>query len=137
MSNKTDEKSLSNFTGWMWAVAVAGFLLVAATAGFFLYQAYQAVTGDSAPAEIVIETGEVERTAGGYLVPIEVTNPGEEVASGLLIEGTLLEGDTAVETSSVTFDYVPVGSGRRGSLIFREDPRQYELEVQARGYALP
>jgi uncharacterized protein (TIGR02588 family) len=134
MSNKTDEKHVSNFTGWMWAVAVSGFLLVAGTAGFFLYQAF---TGDSAPAEIVIETGEVESTAGGYLVPIEVTNPGEEVASGLLVEGTLLEGDTAVETSSITFDYVPVGSGRRGSLIFREDPRQYELEVQARGYALP
>ena len=28
-------------------------------------------------------------------------------------------------------------SARRGRLLFRADPRQYEVEVQARGYALP
>ena len=84
-----------------------------------------------------IETGEIVNNAGGYLVPIEVTNLGGEVAAGLLVEGVLLDGDTVVETSSATFDYVPVGSLRHGGLIFREDPRAYELEVQARGYALP
>jgi len=134
MSTDNGKKQVKNFTGWMWIVAAAGFLLVAATVGFFLYQAF---TDSGAPAEIVIETGEIVNNAGGYLVPIEVTNHGEEVAAGLLVEGVLLDGDTVVETSSVTFDYVPVGSLRHGGLIFREDPRAYELEVQARGYSLP
>ncbi len=134
MSKENGKKQAKNFTGWMWVVAGAGFLLVAATVGFFLYQAF---TDNDAPAEIVIETGEIVNNAGGYLVPIEVTNLGGEVAAGLLVEGVLLDGDTVVETSSATFDYVPVGSLRHGGLIFREDPRAYELEVQARGYALP
>lgn len=132
--SNNDEKQAKNFTGWTWAVAVAGFLIVIGTVSFFLYQAF---TGSGAPAEIVIETGEIVSNSGGYLVPIEVTNHGEEVAAGLVVEGVLLDGDTAIETSSVTFDYVPVGSMRRGGLIFRKDPHSYELEVQARGYALP
>lgn len=134
MSKSSNAKGVRNFTGWMWAVAGAGFLLVALTVGFFVYQA---LSRNDAPAEIVIETGEIVGTAGGFLLPIEVINHGREVAAGLLIEGALLDGETEVETSSVTFDYVPVGSTRRGRLLFREDPRQYEVEVQARGYALP
>lgn len=139
MSRKSDdekngEKKASNIPNWSWLVAAVGLLLVAGTVGFFLYQAF---TGDGSPAEIVIETDEVVRNTGGYLVPIRVINHGDEVAAGLLVEGALMDGETEVETSSVTFDYVPVGSVRRGGLIFREDPRGYELEVQARGYALP
>jgi uncharacterized protein (TIGR02588 family) len=131
---KNGEKQAANIPGWSWVVAGFGLLLVAGTVAFFLYQAF---TGGDAPAEIVIETGEVVSNAGGYLVPIEVTNHGDEVAAGLVVEGTLMDGETPVETSTMTFDYVPVGSIRNGDLIFREDPREYELEVQARGYALP
>ena len=135
MSQKSDNKKQTHTrTGLMWAVAGAGGLLVALTVGFFLYQA---LTRDDGPAELVIATGEVVATAGGFLLPVEVSNHGREVAAGLLVEGTLLAGETAVESSSLTFDYVPVGSARRGRLLFRADPRQYELEVQARGYALP
>ena len=88
-------------------MAVAGFLIVIGTVSFFLYQAF---TGSGAPAEIVIETGEIVSNSGGYLVPIEVTNHGEEVAAGLGVGGILLDGETAGQTSSGTFDYVPAGS---------------------------
>jgi uncharacterized protein (TIGR02588 family) len=134
MSETTGVKEARHLTGWMWAVAVVGFVLVAGTIGFFIYQA---ATANGAPADIVIETGPIEMTDGGYLVPLEVSNHGEEVAAGLLVEGALLDGETEVEMSSFTFDYLAVGSTRHGRLIFAEDPREYELEVQARGYALP
>jgi uncharacterized protein (TIGR02588 family) len=134
MSKKDGDKQASNVPGWSWVVAAIGLALVLGAAGFFVYQAF---AGDDTPAEIVIETGTVVENAGGYLVPIQVVNHGEEVASGLLVEGALMDGETTIETSSVTFDYVPVGSRRDGGLIFGEDPREYDLKVQARGYALP
>lgn len=134
MSKNSTNRQAPKRTPLIWAVAAAGLLLVGLTIGYFLYLA---LTRDNGPAEIAIETGEVVPTMGGYLLPLEVRNHGRQVAAGLLVEGTLLDGETEVEMSSVTLDYVPIGSVRHARLLFREDPRQYEVEVQARGYALP
>jgi uncharacterized protein (TIGR02588 family) len=133
-SGKRKEKQAPDIPGWSWAVAAVGLLLLAGTVAYFLYLAF---TSEDAPAEIVIETGEVVENAGGYLVPIQVTNHGRQVAAALTVEGALMDGETMVETSSMVLDYVPIGSTRGGSLLFSRDPRQYDLEVQARGYALP
>jgi uncharacterized protein (TIGR02588 family) len=77
----------------------------------------------------------------GYLVEIRARNEGGSTATTVEVEGTLKSNDDsqaeAVETSSTTFDYIPSHSIRQGGLFFQENPEQYHLEVQAKGYSKP
>ena len=42
-----------------------------------------------------------------------------------------------IETSDITFDYVPGHAERKGGLFFRQDPRMHKLELRALGYQTP
>ncbi|GGD38176.1 hypothetical protein [Aureimonas glaciei] len=79
----------------------------------------------------------VEPTSGGYLVRIRARNLSGATATALEVEGTLKRGSETIETSRVTFDYVPRDSDESGGLWFRQDPRLYEVSVRATGYQDP
>ena len=128
------EKETKHLPAWSWALAAFGLALVTGSAGFMLYQAFG---GESSPPQLVIETGDVVVSGTGYLVPFRVTNRGGSVAAQLGVEGRLIEGQETVEESTVTIDYVPARSDRRGGLFFTKDPRQYALEIRATGYRDP
>lgn len=119
---------------WSWGVAALGLMLVAGSTGFMLYRG---LTGNSSPPNLVIEVDRVWVRGSDFLVPITITNTGESVAAGLVVEGLVGPAATPLETSSVTIDYVPSRSTRRASLIFKHDPRRFGLRVQAKGYAVP
>jgi uncharacterized protein (TIGR02588 family) len=120
-----------------WLVGLVGLLLVLGVVGFLIVQAQQPAT----PPTLVVVAEPVIAQAGGYLVPIRVTNEGGRTASTVLIEGSLLTSDDPavppVETSETTFDFVPPQSSRDGGLFFAEDPAQYQLELQVKGFIEP
>jgi uncharacterized protein (TIGR02588 family) len=66
-----------------------------------------------------------------------VINRGSSVAAGLVIEGVLSDNSSAVETSTITIDYVPSGSQRQAGLYFTRDPRTLRLQVRPKGYVDP
>jgi uncharacterized protein (TIGR02588 family) len=120
-----------------WIIGIVGLLLVLGVVGFLLAQAQQPAT----PPDLVVEAEPVIAQTGGYLVPIRVTNEGGRTASTVLIEGSLTTSDDPtippVETSETTFDFIPAQSSREGGLFFAEDPAQYQLELQVKGFIEP
>lgn len=133
--NRGKTKTADAIPVWSWLAAAVGMVLVLASTGFLLYEA---LAGDSSPPEFVIEeTDPVVPSGTGHLVRFRVVNRGGSPAAGLMVEGTLEEGATTVETSSLTIDYVPSHSARQGGLFFSEDPRKFDLKIRALGYMQP
>ncbi|HWP43712.1 MAG TPA: TIGR02588 family protein, partial [Blastocatellia bacterium] len=117
-----------------WVVAAFGLLLVGGTIGFLLYQA---VAGGTSPPDIVVEMDSISPVSGGYLVTVRVINQGESTAEGVVIEGTLRQGENSLEKAQTTLDYIASQSETRGGLFFTKDPRQFQLQLQALGYEQP
>lgn len=117
-----------------WIIASISFLVVAATIVFLLDEATDGQ--DSFPL-IEIRTESVTPYEWGYIVELAVHNSGGATAAQLLVEGTLLDGDSAIQTSTVTLDYLPARSLRRAALIFTHDPNRYELRLRPSGFAYP
>jgi uncharacterized protein (TIGR02588 family) len=119
---------------WEWVVALIGFVFVFGVIGFMLYRAIQ---GNSSPPELTVQVESTLATSNGYLITFVVTNGGELTAAGVTIQGELRNGTERVEMSTVTLDYVPSRSQRRGGLYFINNPQQYELQLWAQGYEQP
>lgn len=118
-----------------WAAAGLGLLLLL---GLLAIIGLEAVSGETEkPPAIAVTAGRVVATPGGYLVEIEAANESGGTAAAVQVEGALMAGGTAVETSGLTFDYVPGHSRRKGGLFFAEDPRRHQLALRALGYQEP
>lgn len=118
-----------------WICATAGGLLAAAT--LVVIAAQIPGSGGEAPPDIRVKVASVAPSSSGYLVRLEASNAGRRTAAGVEVEGRLEEGGRTVETSRVTFDYIPRGSAARGGLWFARDPAGYALTVRAIGYREP
>jgi uncharacterized protein (TIGR02588 family) len=117
-----------------WIVGGVSAVVVVGMIGFILYQALAA--GVLRPELTVVADGIVP-TAGGFVVEFRAVNSGNATAAAVKVEGRLSSGERTVEASEVTLDYVPRRSEQKGGLIFRNDPRQYRLEMDAKGYMEP
>jgi uncharacterized protein (TIGR02588 family) len=119
---------------WMWGIAVLGVLLVASSIGFMLYEA---IAGDSSPADVTVHVDATVQTSTGYLVKFRAINAGGSTVEGLTIEGVLRNGADVLETSDTVLEWVPAHSEREGGLFFTSDPRQHQLQLRAKGYENP
>jgi uncharacterized protein (TIGR02588 family) len=125
---------LKEAPAWMWGIALLGLALVLGSIAFMLYEA---AAGDSSPPDVTVRVESVLATRSGFLVRFRAVNEGGTTAEGLTVEGVLRRGAESVETSNTTLEYVPAHSEREGGLFFTTDPRQYELQVRAKGYEKP
>lgn len=116
------------------AAACVGALLALGTIGIIVWDG---ITHADRPALITLRAEAVHAHESGYVVEIVALNSGDETAAGLLVEGSLRQGSEIIETSEMTLDYVARWSQRRGALYFSEDPRSYQLDLRAKGYAEP
>ena len=118
-----------------WVCASLGGLLLVGTLGIVAAK----IPGhdEAAPPELSVEASEPVRSGSGHLVRFAVSNASSTTAAGVIIEGRLAEGGQVVETSRITFDYVPRGSSVRGGLWFQRDPSAHTLTVQPVGYREP
>jgi uncharacterized protein (TIGR02588 family) len=119
---------------WEWAFGIAGFILVGATVVFLGYRAFAGAQG---PPDIAVRAESVVAVEGGYLVPISAVNKGDIPAANVTVQGALKSESATVETSEMTFQYLPGRSERKGGLFFGQDPRRLKLVVRARGYEKP
>lgn len=117
-----------------WLVGGASALLVAAMLGFIVYQA---VTANGSTPILAVEVLGIEPTPTGFRVAFRARNEGGATAAQVTVEGTVRAGEATLETSEVTLDYVPPGSGRTGALLFENDPRAHALDLRAHGHADP
>ena len=72
---------------WLeWSVFAAGLLLVVCT---LAYLAYDAITTGDAPPSMQVRLGTAEQRAGHFIIPVEVTNLGDQTAEGFNTQGAL------------------------------------------------
>ena len=119
---------------WMWGIAVLGLVLVLGSIGFMLYEA---AAGDSSPPDIRVHLDATVQIRNGYLVKFRVVNEGGTTVEGLTVEGVLRNGTAIQETSDTILEWVPAHSEREGGLFFSSDPRQYQMQLRAKGYENP
>lgn len=117
-----------------WIIALISSLVVTATIAFLIYEA---IVEEDTPPLIEIRTESVTPYEKGYIVELMVHNSGHATAAQLIIEGTLLDGDSTIQTSTATLDYLPAHSLRRAALIFAHDPNRYRLQVRPSGFTYP
>jgi len=118
-----------------WIASGLGLVLLLVLIGVIGREALTGET-DALPA-IEIRATSVAKAGSGYVVGIEAVNLSGGTAASVEVEGVLSDGAAAVETSSVTLDYVPGHSTRSGGLFFREDPRRHTLQLRALGFQTP
>lgn len=119
---------------WERVVAALSALLVLGAVGFMLYEALAVPPG---PPQVEVVADTVLETRGGYLVRVRAFNRGKTTAASLAVQGELKDASGTVESAEVVIDYVPAGATRAAGLIFSHDPRDYSLEIRARGFDLP
>lgn len=133
MADRKSKKS-ENIPFLEWLAAAVGLILVVGTIGFMTYQA---LTAKDTPPSFKIGIERIDQVNAGFVVIFKVINEGEQTAAGVEIEGELRRGAESVETSSVTIDYAPSQSELKGGLFFRNDPREFQFEIRAKGYSEP
>ena len=117
-----------------WLVGGLGALLVA---GSIAYLVYHALWRDAAPPDVQVAVEAIVPRADGWLVQFRAINRGGRAAAELVVEGELVSGEGPIETGEATLDYLPPRSERTGGLFFTRDPRGFELQLRAKGYAEP
>ena len=118
-----------------WIAAGLGLVLTLALLAVIGREAVAGETNE--PPAIDVRAASIRKLPSGYLVEVVASNRSGGTGAAVQIEGVLKSGSAAVETSDVTFDYVPGHAERKGGLFFREDPRLHELELRALGYQTP
>lgn len=113
--------------------AVSAALLLAGAATLL----YEALAEPETPPQVRVAVDHIQRSGDGYLVEFTAENTGNATAASLGIEGALWRGTTVVESRTLTFDYLPAASKRKGGFFFSANPRAYTLKMQATGYARP
>ena len=129
-----DQGKLKDAPLWMWGIAVLGLALVL---GSIVFMLYEAAGGDSSPPNVTVRLDSIRATQNGFLIEFRAINEGGTTAQGLTVEGELRSGTESVETSNTTLEHVPSHSERAGGLFFKSDPRQFELQLRAKGYEKP
>ena len=117
-----------------WAFAAIGAVLIMCTIGYMIYYGF---THPDSPPDLTVSHTATHVLPGGYLVQFTAKNEGNSTASGVLVSGTLVRDDGAVEESEVTLDYVPQQAQRDGGLVFKNDPSTSTFRLQVRGYFAP
>lgn len=117
-----------------WTTGFVCALMVLAMIGWMAREAWY-YTGE--PPELSAAILKVEPAGGNYRVSIDVRNSAASTAASVSVRGEILRDGAVIETSDVTFDYVPAKSFANGALLFRNDPAGGELRVLPMGYTKP
>ena len=114
---------------WLeWLVFTASLILVMSTLGYLVYDG---ATFGEAPPSIEFQLGQPQQRSNRFVVPVSVTNRGDETAQGVHIEVTLESGGKEQENADFEIAFLPRHSTRKGWVTFRTDPRSAE-QMQAR-----
>lgn len=116
--------------------SIAG-ISAAALGAVVIYLLFIALTSGNGPAQIQVSISDIVEHENAHVAEFVARNESATSAAGIEIVGRLTEGAKVIEESSVTLDYIPQNSERRGGLMFSNDPRRYDLQVSAAGYFEP
>jgi uncharacterized protein (TIGR02588 family) len=122
---------------WLeWLVFVVGLALVLFALAYLVYEG--ATMGDEPPS-IEVRLGTPEQRAYNFVVPVTVTNHGDETAEGITVEVSLGHDGSAVpvERGELTVAFLPRRATSEGWVTFQQDPRPARLTARVLGYEKP
>jgi uncharacterized protein (TIGR02588 family) len=127
-------KLQKNWVEWV-VFAVGLALLLCALA----YLVYEGATMGSEPPSIEVRLGAPEQRAHNFIVPVAITNHGDETAEGIAVEVLLEEDGTGREPvrGELTIAFLPRRATRKGFVTFQQDPRAARLTARVLGYERP
>ena len=132
-ASKREKKVEKNWLEWV--VFGVGLVLVVCVVGYLVYDG--ASMGD-APPDIEVTLGATVRRGAEFLVPVSVTNRGDETAEGVQIEVTLERADGGEpERGEFGIAFLPRRATRRGWVSFSQDPAAGRLKPRVLGYEKP
>ncbi len=115
---------------WLeWVLFVLSVALIVTVVGYLGVDGY---TDDDRPPDIRITLGVPARSAHGYLVPVSVTNLGDQTAQAVELEVTSQTGKQA-EISTLNYDFLASGEVRKGWVGFSAEPSE-TLSSRVVGY---
>lgn len=117
-----------------WTVAAISAVIVAAMIGFLALEALDTTEATPVPVAAVADIAPSE---SGFRVEIDARNTGGATAASVRFRAALQRAGQTVETAQVTFDFLPAQSSRAGAVIFANDPRLYDVVIQAESYTTP
>ncbi len=120
---------------WLeWTVFAIGLVLVASVLGFLVYDA---VTLGDAPPMMAIEIGQPEQQGQHIIVPVAVTNQGDQPAEGVVVEVTY-EGEQEPQQSQFEIAFLPRSATGEGWASFQtESGASGEFKARVIGYQKP
>ena len=118
-----------------WLVFGTGLALVVST---LVYLAYDAATITDAPPSIEVSTGQPVQRPHNFILPVTLTNHGDQTAEGVSVEVVLESGGAEKERGEFTVAFLPRRSTREGWVAFQTDPRTVEhVKARVTGYEKP
>lgn len=118
-----------------WVVFTIGLLLVVSTLS---YLAYDAATITDAPPSIEVRAGQPLERPHNFIIPVSLTNHGDQTAEGVLVEVVLESGGQEKERGEFTVAFLPRRATREGWVAFQTDPRTVEqTKARVLGYEKP
>jgi uncharacterized protein (TIGR02588 family) len=121
---------------WLeWVVFAASLVLVVSTLGYLVYDS---ATLGNAPPNIQFQLGKPQPQLNHFIVPVSVTNQGDETAEGVQVEVVLESGGQEQESAQFEIAFLPRHSTREGWVTFETDPRTVdEMKARVLGFEKP
>jgi uncharacterized protein (TIGR02588 family) len=121
---------------WLeWTVFALSVVLVTCT---LAYLAYDGMTIGDAPPSIEIRVGVPTQGQHNFIVPVSITNHGDQTAEGVQIEVALEAEGKEMERSEFAVAFLPRRATREGWVAFQTDPRTAQkINARVLGYEKP
>lgn len=119
-----------------WTVFAIGLVLVVSALSYLIYDG---ATMGSDPPSLEVRLGAPEQRAHNFIVPVTVTNHGDETAEGVTIEVSMEQagGQEPAVRGELTIAFLPRRATREGFVTFDHDPRAAQLKARVLGYEKP
>ncbi|HEX8636077.1 MAG TPA: hypothetical protein VF703_18160 [Pyrinomonadaceae bacterium] len=117
-----------------WVVFAVGLALLASA---LAYLVYDGATMGSDPPSIEVRLGAPEPRAHNFIVPVAVTNHGDETAEGVAVEVLMESSGGEPARGELTIAFLPRRATREGFVTFQQDPRGARLTARVLGYEKP
>jgi uncharacterized protein (TIGR02588 family) len=117
-----------------WVVFAVGLVLVVSA---LTYLIYDGATMGSDPPSIEVRLGTPEPRAHNFIVPVSVTNHGDETAEGITVEVSMESDGREPTRGELTIAFLPRRATREGFVTFQQDPRAARLSARVLGYEKP
>jgi len=121
---------------WLeWIVFAISLILVVGTLGYLVYDGTNTA---NSPPSFEFQLGQSQPQQNYFVVPVSVTNQGDETAEGVLIEVVLESDGTEQETAEFEIAFLPRQSTREGWVTFKTDPRTVDqMSARVMGFEKP